>query len=378
MGKIIEGYWDCPQCGSKKIRGRYRYCNSCGRPRGKGIKFYMLETDEYVEDDSKISREPDWYCSFCQSLNPAIKTVCESCGSSQEESDKNYFHLLEEEEQRKEEEKKIETQFQQERTNRHQERANRVIAREEESRNRFQSKLATSFLAKVALLLPFLLLIGFLIHLAIPKESTLYVNGKSWERSVEVQEYKTVQENDWYVPDGGRVTHTRDEIHHYDKVLDHYETITEQKSERYVSGYETVVTGHRDLGNGYFEEITSQQPVYDTRYWTETKQEPVYRKEPVYQTKYYYDIERWVHKSWETTSGESDAPYWATLNLKPDIEKEGRRTEKYIISTENKKQKEKSYEISLNDWERINKGDVLTLKISLGNITEILKIEEGK
>lgn len=340
----------------------------------------MIETDEYIEDESKISREPDWYCSFCQSLNPATKTTCESCGSSQKESDKNYFHLLEEEERKKEAEISIETEFQQEHTKRHQERIKRAVEKKEEeiSNKSFQNKLVSSFLAQSTILFLFLLIVGFLIHLAIPKESTLYVNDKSWERNIEIQEYKTVQENDWYVPQGGRVTYTRNEIHHYEKVFDHYETVTEEKSERYVSGYETVVTGHRDLGNGYFEEITSQQPVYDTRYWTETRQEPVYRNEPVYRTKYYYDIERWVHKSWKKTSGGTNNPYWATLDLKPDVEKEGRRTEKYIIITENKKRKEKRYEISLNDWEKINKGDVLTVKIILGSITEILKIEEGK
>lgn len=89
-------------------------------------------------------------------------------------------------------------------------------------------------------------------------------------------------------------------------------------------------------------------------------------------------VHRWVHKSWETTSGGADAPYWATLDLKLDVEKEGRRAEKYVILTENKKRKEKKYEISLNNWEKIKKGDVLTVKMSLGTISEILKIENGK
>lgn len=161
-------------------------------------------------------------------------------------------------------------------------------------------------------------------------------------------------------------------MHHYNNVLDHYETVTEQKSERYISHYETVVTGHRDLGNGYFEEITSQQPVYDTRYWTETKEEPVYRQEPVKQTKYYYDIEKWVHKCYEKTSGSNEEPYWATINLIPEIEKEGARSEVYTIFTENKKGKTKSYKLSFDDWSRLHSGNIIKVKISAGNISEII------
>lgn len=100
-GRKIEGYWDCPQCGKKKIRGRYRYCDSCGRPRGNGVKFYMLDRT-YAENQDEISDEPDWYCSFCQSLNSAKSKVCESCGSSQADSDKNYFAMLAEDEKKKE------------------------------------------------------------------------------------------------------------------------------------------------------------------------------------------------------------------------------------------------------------------------------------
>ena len=103
-GRKIEGYWDCPQCGKKKIRGRYRYCDSCGRPRGNGVKFYMLDRT-YAENQDEISDEPDWYCSFCQSLNSAKSKVCESCGSSQADSDKNYFAMLAEDEKKKREER---------------------------------------------------------------------------------------------------------------------------------------------------------------------------------------------------------------------------------------------------------------------------------
>ena len=369
MGKIIEGYWDCPQCGTKKIRGRYRYCSSCGRPRGDGVKFYMIETDNYVEDQENANREPDWYCSFCQSLNSSKSKYCESCGASQEDSDENYFEMLNRNEAKKQEEDRLQKETEDLANN-----YNSKDVSEKKPESSFLDKIP-SWAKKAALFLIPALLIMMLIYAMIPKQTELHVLDKSWEREVEVQEYKTVREKDWAVPPGGRIAYTQEEIHHYNQVIDHYETVTEEKSERYVSGYRTVVTGHRDLGNGNFEEITSEEPIYDTRTWTETRQEPVYVSIPVYETKYYYDIERWIHKEWLKTSGTTDEPYWHELDLIPDTEREGEHKETYTIKVENKKEKEFTYNLSYDDWSKINKDSMLTVKISMGEIKEIVEIK---
>jgi len=149
----------------------------------------------------------------------------------------------------------------------------------------------------------FFIIVALLFSFLMPKEASLKVTNKSWERCIEIQEYKTIRESDWSVPAGGRVAYTQDEEHHKDKVINHYKTVSVEESERYISDYEKGVIGYRDLGNGSFDEITKKQPVYDIRYWTEEKQEPVYEYIPVCQTKYYYDIECWVHKCYEKTSG---------------------------------------------------------------------------
>jgi len=340
MGKIIEGYWDCPQCGTQKIKGRFRYCKSCGRPRGKNVKFYMIEKDNYVDNPEKISKEPDWYCSFCQSLNPAAATTCESCGASQEDSDKNYFDLLEEAENEKKEKERLEREIENKTTEIEDEmeddvrseydfkNAKRNPYHNSNHNDNFPFNFQKIFAGLAAALTAILLVCG-LVWLFTPKETVLKIQDKAWERSIEIEEYKTVRESDWHIPSGGRLAYTKSEIHHYDQVLDHYETVTEQKSERYISGYETVVTGHRDLGNGYFEEITSQQPIYDTRYWTETHEEPVYVSVPRYRDKYYYDIERWVHKTWKKSSGTTDDPYWPELDLKAETERSGAKKASY-------------------------------------------------
>ena len=60
----IMSYWDCKQCGTKKIKGTSRDCPSCGMPRGKDVKFYMSGPDIELTEEAipileKISIEID-------------------------------------------------------------------------------------------------------------------------------------------------------------------------------------------------------------------------------------------------------------------------------------------------------------------------------
>ena len=105
MSKLVMGYWDCPVCGSKEIRGDVVNCPSCGRARGD-VQFYVkgyqegqnlreeeLNQFEQLDDEKAqtFSKNPDWYCSFCNSLNSDNAKFCGNCGSSREDSEANYF-----------------------------------------------------------------------------------------------------------------------------------------------------------------------------------------------------------------------------------------------------------------------------------------------
>ena len=82
----------------------------CGHPQDENTKFYMPDEIKYVseEEAEKISRNPDWQCSFCGSLNSDDLNVCKNCGATKEDSERNYFEMRqqEEEKKRKKEEKK--------------------------------------------------------------------------------------------------------------------------------------------------------------------------------------------------------------------------------------------------------------------------------
>ena len=60
MGKIIEGLWDCPFYGNKRIRAGQKPCPDCGHPQDENTKFYMPDEIKYVseEEAEKISRNP--------------------------------------------------------------------------------------------------------------------------------------------------------------------------------------------------------------------------------------------------------------------------------------------------------------------------------
>ena len=225
----------------------------------------------------------------------------------------------------------------------------------------------------------------------IPHEET--ITGFSWERTVEVEDFKTFEEDGWSLPSDGRLLYSQEEIRRYDNVIDHYEikkveksrevvdhyeTVEVEKSRQVVDYYKEVVTGYKDLGNGYYEEIVDKEPVYKTEYYTEKEEKPVYKKEyyteeikepvyvqvPVYDTKYYYEIDRWVHNRNEKTSGNDKSPYWAEPNLL-DNQRFGSRQEKYTIYTLNEDGETDSYHFEESDWMTYSQGDVIYFTTNL-------------
>jgi len=357
MGKLIEGYWDCSSCGTRAIRGRSRECPNCGKPRGEETRFYMLDKKYVDENQSRhISRNPNWLCSFCRQLNSDSVSACKSCGASKSDSEENYFEM------RAREDEKAATRRQFEATGGFPLKAKSSA-----------SKLKILGISVVIVLLLVLSVLG-IKQFSKPKEVT--VTGFSWEKSLEIEQYKTVTEDGWSLPSNARLTKTSNEIYTYEEVLDHYDTI--QVANQRISGYRTEVTGYNDLGNGYFEEITTQVPEYETYYTTE--QVPVYRQEPVYKTKYYYEIDRWVVTRTVDTFGSDKNDYIGEYVLsepkdgfKLGEERTGNLIETYYIHTVNKKGKEHKYTVTKADWVYVDSGQTVNLKADLYGRARIIQ-----
>lgn len=374
MGRLIEGLWDCSYCGTKANRGSIRNCPNCGRPRDENTKFYMPETITYVSEEKAktINRNPDWICPYCNSLNSDSLRTCESCGSVRTKENLDYFSIKKEAQSSKPtrnvngdiKEPCLEP-----------ENSNYTFTKTEEKSVNIIGILQ-NFVKdywKSLIIIPLILgLIVGMVYLLIPKNEEITITEFKWERSIDIEKYQTVNESDWFLPIGARLQYSTPEISRYESVLDHYETMTRQVAKQRISGYEEYVSGYSDLGNGYFEEIISQRPIYETYYETETYQEPIYRNEPVYATKYYYEIDKWLYERTVSTSEFDQNPYWGEVNLCDD-ERISYKNEKYYIIGENSKGKEKTISLDYEDWINLSVSQTVKLKNSIFGDGELIE-----
>ncbi|MGH9902148.1 MAG: hypothetical protein ACRD68_10115, partial [Pyrinomonadaceae bacterium] len=149
---------------------------------------------------------------------------------------------------------------------------------------------------------------------------------------VEVEELQTLTEEKWEneVPSDARVISRNRQFHHNDKVQTGTRSVQQTYTERVQTGTRRVKTGTRNKGNGYFEDVYSNEPVYSNRTKTRTVQEPVYRDVPVYRDKVKYQIDRWRTVATERTEGADNAPRWPEVSAGPK-RREGKRVEKYVV-----------------------------------------------
>ena len=333
MSKLVMAYWDCPFCGTKGNRGDAVNCPSCGRARGD-VQFYMKgynegetrEEDErsdveYLDEEQAkyVSKNPDWYCSFCNSLNSDNAQFCGNCGSSRADSESNYFEMLQKKKEREAAEAAAQPQPAQPKTKR-----------------------------RSPLLIFALIALAVILFLLFRPVSTDYkITGFHWIRNINVEENRMYSESGWTLPAGAEQTDARNEIHHYDQVLDHYEYVDVQRSRQVVDHYETYYT-YEDNGNGTFSEISHERPVYTTEYYTETVRQPVYVSVPRYQTKYYYNIWRWTSSRNVTASGDDHNPVWPEVTL-AENEREGNKAARFFITVENQKKAGETFTYLLVD-----------------------------
>lgn len=409
MARHIYGYWDCIYCNSKGIKGDNRECPNCGHPRDEDVKFYIGKEKDIVPE-SKKNDNPDWVCQYCNSLNPSYETSCLSCGA--ERTNKTYFDKSKNDSPNSEYENDnideasnstfCEDSYAKDDayddflTSEHEndsidETSNSAFYEEaiEDSYvkddaytneknssenivvNAFNNLLAfikeyrSNILIGTSIFAAAALIIWSICYLFIPYTTTIKVDSFEWSRTIELEELRTFEENDWSLPAGAKLKYTNEEIHHYDQVIDHYEHRTRTVSRQVPDG--TEVVGYRDLGNGQFEEQTRTK--YKTVYEEESYEQPIYRDEPVYRTKYYYTIDRWVHWKDVKTSGQDRSPYWGEVGYLNSKQREGSRIEKYYVVSDGE-----NYSVNYSDWNALEPGQELTVKVQrFGNkVVEII------
>ncbi len=369
MGKIVEALWDCPYCGAKGIGGLTKQCPACNHPQDEGTTFYLGEKKKYVEAEKAkdYGKGEDWTCGFCGSMNRYNAEECTNCGAPRDMKKGTYSDNRTRETTDGKTPKKKELSLEEQ-----QKKSYEELSEDKQTSAKFMGvtpKTPKKGGKRKILIGALLAILAIIIFAMIPRKADTILDSKAWNRAIEVEEYKTVQESDWYVPDGGRVYKTAREIHHYDNVLDHYETVEVQKSRQVQDGYDTSVS-YTNNGDGTYTENKTQTPRYRTEYYYEKEQQPVYVSVPRYQTKYYYDIDKWVPGRTVETSGTDDEPYWGELNLAQN-EREGNHSEEYRMTFKNKKDKTYSCSTTEEIWSKYKVGDGAELTTVAGNVKKI-------
>lgn len=350
---IREGRWDCPTCGTVGLLGRQVRCDGCGNPRPEGTRFYLADSAPEVADAARLAEAragADWICEHCDASARASETQCPGCGAARGTSPEQRTHEYGMNDVPRD-------------GGRSAPRAVAAAAPVKRRRRAWKAPLAA------------LALFGGVVWWNSPREVDATVAGKEWSRAVEVQEYRTVAEEGWSVPQGGRQTRSYRAIRDYRQVLDHYETRTREVSEQVQTGTRTYTCGQVDMGNGYFQDKTCTEPVYETRTHTETYEEPIYRREPIYDTKFAYDIERWLPDDTLWARGDTaPEPAWPVVKV-ADNHREGARVERYVLRFTDDEGETYEQEVSASQFARYRAGQPAKLRMKRGGTGRIELVE---
>jgi hypothetical protein len=340
---IREGKWDCPQCGHTGNRGSDLKCKSCNKQRSDDVEFYLEDDAAEVTDEARLaaaSAGADWLCEYCNSSNVATLKSCKSCGAERGAKRREEKVLLDAD------------------------RAPKAPTSPEPPAPSKKGGLVKWLVAGLA--------IGAALFICLPTEKQLTVSQVSWERTVELQKLATVTEAAFEdeLPSGARVLSRERKFHHNDKIQTGTREVSKEVEEKVQSGTRKVKVGTKNKGNGYFEDVFKDEPVYENRKKTVTETVPVFRDEPVYKEHCRYEIDKWVRDTVERTTGIDKSPKWPEYSL--GSRREGEKTETYKVVFKDAGGKSIDWEPSLEKWQRLEVGKGYKVKLIVGKVSDVV------
>lgn len=347
---IREGAWDCPYCGRERNRGAHQYCGSCGAGRDKDVKFYLPDDARLIEDEAELKRArsgPDWNCAFCKADNPAYQQFCTGCGGGADGSPPR--------------------QVTDSRT-------------DTPPRSSASPKTETKAAKKTSVLPVFaalvvVMVLGFFFFCRSSSDVGTVVDH-AWERQIDIEHLQTRTDEKWdnELPQNIRVLSRSRQIHSHNKVQIGSETKTRSVSEQVQTGTRQVKVGTRDLGNGYFEDIMKDEPIFETVTREETYQEPIYREDPVYRDKVRFEIDEWRKVKHESAAGgEGIEPRWPEVQTSGPKEREGPRRERYVVGFTLSDGSRAEYETkSESEWRSYQKGQTHNVQVKGDKVIKVL------
>lgn len=283
----IEMMWRCSSC-SVKNRGRDLDCRGCGNPKDDSEPYEM--PDDTRSAPSVTDREllriarggPNWTCLHCGSHQRRADGSCLQCGGS-------------------------------ERTGSHTDTASPASRDASVPLHKHPGVVAS--VAGVVVVSAFL---WFTRERTYESE----VAAVRWDRTIAVERYRVHEHEGWRddMPSSAfEVVSLGQRVHHYDRVLDGYDSETYTAS---VSCGETCVAIPRSCtesctpnGNGFAtcrDVCSGGGQSCSTRYCSElrTRQVPHYRREPRYAEQVRYEIWEWGHDRTAHSSGSAIDDLW--------------------------------------------------------------------
>jgi|GEM_PF-4568154 len=282
---VLEGVWDCSDCGQVRIRGTKKFCPRCGEPQNSILTpaedWYLPQGALVVTDAAELAGadKPIWYCGHDGIPNDGDTDKCSRCGRPMDWDDLvnrkvRYDDLVAHDPAPDRELERAETDLQKAERMLTTEGGPRVlpdIARPEaelptigqdtefyektqhEADERFNErfgdgdsddgnvkilppiiKLARTYVVHIAVALVALVLLigGFVACNAVRAAyatvaGTVSITETHWSRSVNIEELKTFNEEGWTRPDPNTVRNLNSQyrFHYNRKVIDGYRTV---------------------------------------------------------------------------------------------------------------------------------------------------------
>jgi len=303
--EVILLFWDCPYCGHKHIPGPTRRCPACFWWRDRTVNFYEAP-DSVVLSPAEVARYagPDWICKACGAANPETgapreQLVCGNCHARQVDLDGGRTPL-----------ETLPTGVAVERRLSMVSSGSPITGGYVRTISYTDRRIlgAVYTLAALGLFgLGILGLNGLSTWVYRPRPVAAQVLRRHWRVEVPIEERRPVAEGDWTLPAGAYNvrTETRQQSTRRVQVGTKTETVKVPYEEKVGTRTECTTVSR---GDGTGERVCSEEPIYETRYRTETEEVPIYREEPVYATWYSYTIDRWQPLRTAVVEGTENMP----------------------------------------------------------------------
>jgi len=278
--------WICPSCDTQNP-GPIKTCTSCGAPQPTDIQFLQVDEErfDFIKDEALIRMAkagPDIHCPYCGTRNPSTADLCSNCGGEIGVGGKT-----------RQSGQKVQTISEAKAA----QAAPRVTA-PEPKKSLSRGAVIFGILAILACLVGVILI--FMLFLK-TDDITATVTDVAWERSINIEAYTTVTDQDWWdeIPGGANIRSCK-EAYRYTSDQPQANA-TEVCGEAYVE----------DTGTGVGEVV--QDCAYE-----------------VYDDYCEYTYMDWIVVDAITETGSDISPIWPFVMLEDD-QREGERAEKYTI-----------------------------------------------